>query len=124
MILQYIIINSLRIQNLRVRGFKFIEFLVIDCVYIRDFIFVDCLYILERKIVICWLYLKELINELLFFQLCEVGFLIGYNCFKVFVLIRILMGKDNQLYGIQIFLGWSVVGYIDYLDFDVIVISY
>lgn len=76
------------------RGFKFIDFLIIDCVYIRYFIFVDCLNILERKIVMCWLY-KELINELLFFKLCEVGFLIGYNCFKVFVLIRILMGRDN-----------------------------
>lgn len=33
---QHTIINSSRIQNLRVRGFKSTEFLVIDCAYTKD----------------------------------------------------------------------------------------
>lgn len=121
---QHTIINSSRIQNLRVRGFKSTECLVIDCAYTRDFIPADRSHIPERKTVTCWSHLKELINELPPLQSCEVGLLIGYNCPKALSPIRTLMGRDNQPYGIQTLLGWSVVGYTDHSDSDVIVISH
>lgn len=69
-------------------------------------------------------HLKELINELPPLQSCEVGLLIGYNCPKALAPIRTLMGRDNQPYGIQTLLGWSVVGYTDHSDSDVTVISH
>lgn len=69
-------------------------------------------------------HLKELTNELPSLQSCEVGLLIGYNCPKALAPIRTLMGRDNQPYGIQTLLGWSVVGYTDHSDSDVTVISH
>ncbi|XP_062597834.1 uncharacterized protein LOC134259249, partial [Saccostrea cucullata] len=69
-------------------------------------------------------HLKELSNELPPLQLCEVGLLIGYNCPQALVPKRILTGNENQPYGIQTLLGWSVVGYTDHTDRDVSVVCH
>ncbi|XP_062600914.1 uncharacterized protein LOC134262527 [Saccostrea cucullata] len=68
--------------------------------------------------------LRELSNELPPLQSCEVGLLIGYNCPQALVPKRTLTGNENQPYGIQTLLGWSVVGYTDHTDSDVTVVCH
>ncbi|XP_062614169.1 uncharacterized protein LOC134275907 [Saccostrea cucullata] len=121
---QHTINNSFRIQNLRVRGFKSTEFVTIDNAYTRDFIPADRSHIPERKTVMCWPHLKELSNELPPLQSCEVGLLIGYNYPQALVPKRTLTGNENQPYGIQTLLGWSVVGYTDRTNSDITVVCH
>ncbi|XP_078321623.1 uncharacterized protein LOC111100747 [Crassostrea virginica] len=121
---QHTIINSSRIQNLRVRGLKSSDFVTIDCAYTRDFIPADRSHIPERKTVMNWPHLQEISNELPPLQSCEVGLPIGYNCPQALSPRRTLVGKDNQPYGIQTVLGWSVVGYTESSGHDVAVISH
>lgn len=57
---QSTIINSSRIQNLRMRIFKSTEFVTINYAYTRYLISADRSHIPERKKVMCWAHLKEM----------------------------------------------------------------
>lgn len=58
-----------------------------------------------------WDYLNCIVEEfMLYREDVQVGMLIGINCLKVIKLCVVILGGDNDLYGIKIDFGWGIVG--------------
>lgn len=50
----------------------------------------------------------------------EVGFFIGFNCFRAIKLFVIILRKESDLYVKRIVIGWGIIGIVEtYIEDDV-----
>ncbi|KAK3086460.1 hypothetical protein FSP39_018746 [Pinctada imbricata] len=107
---QRTVIESSKVSELKVRGFKASSSISINQAYTREFIPAERSHIPVRDTVKDWPHLQEITNEIPPLQSCEVGLLIGYNCPQALAPICMINGNENQPYAVQTILGWSIVG--------------
>ncbi|XP_039546986.1 uncharacterized protein LOC120492801 [Pimephales promelas] len=104
------LISSERVSGLRVRGFNSTVILDLPPAYTKECIPVDRAHIPTSETARCWKHLAPLADRIPLLQDCEVGLLLGYNCPRALAPREVILGADNEPYGVRTDLGWSIVG--------------
>jgi hypothetical protein len=103
-------VPSRRFSNLTVRGYRSSEKIPLPATFSRDHIPLDEAHIPTPDTASQWPHLDQIADFLVPKQDCPVGLLIGYNCSRALAPRNCVTGKDNQPFGVQTDLGWSIVG--------------
>lgn len=110
------LVDSCKVQGLRVRGFNSEKRIPLPETYTRKIMPANRLHIPTPEIARKWSHLEAIADELLPLNDCEVGLLIGYNCSKALVprVPRdVIVPADDGPYGQRTDLGWGIVGIVD-----------
>ena len=105
------LIQCKKVQDLIVTDLKRQVRIPLPKVYTRDTIPYKPSQTLKPEVAMQWAHLNLIAPELMpFREDIEVGLLIGTNCPKAIKPREVILGADNDLYGIRTDLGWGIVG--------------
>ncbi|KAM9825109.1 uncharacterized protein ACBT44_005920 isoform 1-T1 [Syngnathus typhle] len=107
---QTTVVQSNRLQDLKVRGLNSSKEITLPPTYTREFIPANKAHIPTNETAKAWPHLEHLQPEIAPLQDCEVGLLIGYNCSQALLPREIVSGKEGEPYAQRTDLGWSIVG--------------
>ena len=103
-------VRCTRHNDIQVRGFTSDSKIHIPSVYSKAEIPVNRSHIPTPATARKWPHLSHLQNNLVELQECQVGMLIGYNCVSALAPRNFILGSEDEPYGIETKLGWSIVG--------------
>lgn len=104
------IVESQRVQGLKIRGFFSNTYIELPPAYTRDFIPLERAHIPTCHTANKWPHLAHLAEEMAPLMDCAVGLLIGYDCSRALAPREVITGGDNEPYAVKTDLGWSIVG--------------
>lgn len=105
------ILQSCRVTGLQVRSYSSDSYIDLPPTYTKDYIPVNRTHIPTCDTAKYWNHLAAIAKEMPPLQDCDVGLLIGYNCSRAMAPRKVIVGKDEEPYGIYTDLGWSIVGH-------------
>ncbi|KAK0143561.1 hypothetical protein N1851_018301 [Merluccius polli] len=105
------VLQSYRVTGLQVRSYSSANHIDLPPTYTKDYIPVNRTHIPTCDTAKCWNHLVAIANEIPPLQDCDIGLLIGYNCSRAMAPRKVIVGEDEEPYGIQTDLGWSIVGH-------------
>lgn len=107
------LVDSCKVQGLRVRGFNAEKRMLLPGTYTRNKMPANRLHIPTPVIARKWYHLEAIADEILPLNDCGVGLFIGYNCSKALVPRDVIVPADDGPYGQQTDLGWDIVDSCD-----------
>ncbi|KAJ8262890.1 hypothetical protein COCON_G00153470 [Conger conger] len=105
------VLQSRRVTGLQVRSYSSANHIDLPPAYTRDSIPVNRTHIPTCDTARCWNHLVAIAKDIPPLQDCEIGLLIGYNCSRALAPREVIAGRNDEPYGIQTDLGWSIVGF-------------
>lgn len=105
--------DSLKITDLRVRGYRLDKKLALPPTYTRQFIPFDKEHVPTGRKTAAWPHLCGIQSELEELFECDAGLLIGYDCTSALAPLETVKAEGNLPYAVKTELGWSIVGTID-----------
>ena len=104
-------VSSRKCSGFKVQGYNSPEVIDLPVVFSRPDIPIDRSHIPKSDSFENFSYLKDITSQLSYFPHIEIGLLIGYNCAKASVPLKVVLGSNNsQPYAVQTPLGWTIVG--------------
>ncbi|XP_056597979.1 uncharacterized protein LOC130433119 [Triplophysa dalaica] len=104
------IIQSERVNGLRVKGLLSQSLVNLPPAYTRDFIPLERSHIPTSQTAKRWNHLNSIVQEMPKLMDCKVGLLIGYDCSRALAPRQVITGGEDEPYAIKTDLGWSIVG--------------
>ncbi|KAL1276825.1 hypothetical protein QQF64_036448 [Cirrhinus molitorella] len=104
------VVQSERVNELRVSGFTSHGLISLPPAYTRDFIPLERSHIPTPETARRWSHLNEIAHEIPMLLNCKVGLLIGYDCSRALAPRQVITGGDEEPYAVRTDLGWSIVG--------------
>ena len=103
-------IATRKIEGLTISGINSSKMISINTTYTRNDIPVRRSHIPTRSTATKWSHLQSLRDKISEIQEFEIGMLIGYNCSDAIQPISVISGGVNEPYGVETYIGWSIVG--------------
>ena len=107
------VIETSRIDGLRVRGHDSQDLISLETVYSRNLIPANRSHIPTPEVANRWPHLQSIKHNLMDLSTCEVGLLIGYDCASALAPIEVILPPGEGPYAQRTTLGWSIVGVVD-----------
>ncbi|XP_057678097.1 uncharacterized protein LOC130907254 [Corythoichthys intestinalis] len=106
------VVQSQRVDGLKVRGYFSQEYIDLPTTYTRDYMPLEQNSIPTRETTKLWAHLQNISKEMPELLDCPAALLIGYDCARALKPRKVIPGNDYDPYAIKTDLGWSIVGSI------------
>ena len=95
------VLQTRKVTGLQVRSYSSANHIDLPPAYTRDCIPVNRTHIPTCETAKCWSHLVTIAKEIPSLQDCEIGLLIGYNCSRAMAPQKVIVGGDEEPYGIE-----------------------
>ena len=107
------VLDSKKYKDLEIRGLQSETRIHLPTAYSKEQIPMTREHIPTTETARQWPHLSHLVDKVLPLMNCEVGLLVGVNCPRALAPMNLAVGKDDEPFGIETALGWSIVGGAD-----------